>query len=89
MSFSHWPIYKKKLTPYSYYPCCLTLTNAPMSTLAGYCVNHHNVSMSKLRNPNQQDLVLVVGHCRVLPRHRDVVLQAGEAAEQVHGSLGL
>ena len=58
-----------------------------MSTLAGYCVNHHNVSMSKLRNPNQQDLVLVVGHCRVLPRHRDVVLQAGEAAEQVHGSL--
>ena len=43
--------------------------------------------MSKLRNPNQQDLVLTVGHSRVLPRHRDVVLQAGEAAEQVHGSI--
>ena len=58
-----------------------------MSMLAGYCVNHHNILMSKLRNPNQQDLVLTVGHSRVLPRHRDVVLQAGEAAEQVHGSV--
>ena len=57
-----------------------------MSTLAGYRVNHHNISMSKLRNPNQQDLVLTVGHSRILARHRDVVLQAGEAAEQVHGS---